>query len=174
MTNKEIYIVVAVDENDGIGKNGKLPWSFKKEIAYFKNLTTTTNNPNNKNIVIMGRKTWESIDLKYRPLKNRINVILTKNKDFKAEGAKISSSIEEALSFADNQTEKIFIIGGATLFNETINLPGLTGIYLTRIESKYDCDTYFPTIPNRFSNKKELGSEEENGIKYKFFLYSQT
>ena len=75
-------IVVAMDEQQGIGKGGKLPWHIPGDLKYFKNLTTKTKLPDKKNVVIMGRKTWESLPQNFRPLSKRINVVLTRNKIF--------------------------------------------------------------------------------------------
>jgi hypothetical protein len=71
-------IIVAVDKNFGIGKNNSLPWRLPKEHKHFVKLTTTTDNPNKINAVLMGRKCWESIPYKFRPLKNRLNIVLSK------------------------------------------------------------------------------------------------
>lgn len=168
-----IYIIVAVDGKNGIGRRGRLPWKLKKEIKYFAATTTKTADPSKQNMVIMGRTTWESLGPKYQPLKNRKNVILTSQKDFKAKGAFIANSLDEALKFTDNKTETIFIIGGAKVFDQAINLPALKGIYLTKIHHNYDCDTYLPKIPSRFSKIKKLGSQEENGIQFEYLFYSE-
>jgi len=87
---KKVYVIVAVDENNGIGKDGKLPWHFFSEMKYFKKTTLQTNDPNKKNMVIMGRNTWESIQPKYRPLKDRKNVILTSREDLHPENTQIA------------------------------------------------------------------------------------
>lgn len=168
-----IYIIVAVDKHFGIGKFGKLPWKLKKEMQYFAATTTKTDDPSKQNMVIMGRTTWESLGAKYQPLKNRKNVVLTSQKDFKAQGAYVANSLDEALKFADNKTETIFIIGGAKVFEQAINLPELKGIYLTKIHHNHDCDTYFSKIPSRFSKIKKLGSQEENGIQFEYLFYSE-
>lgn len=173
MKNHEIYIIVAVEKNNGIGKDGKLPWHFKKEIKYFKKITSETENPGKQNMVIMGRNTWESIKPKYRPLKDRKNIVLTKNPQYKAEGAKTAQSLKEAENMADEKIEKIFIIGGEMVFNKAINDPDLTGIYLTRIKKEYECDTFFPEIPERFKKVKSLGTEKEKGVEFEYFLYEK-
>lgn len=167
-----VYIIVAVDQNLGIGKEGQLPWKLKKEMKYFAATTTKTTNPKKQNMVIMGRTTWESLGPKYQPLKNRKNIILTSQKDFKAQGAYKANSLDEALKFADNKTETIFIIGGAKVFEQAINLPELKGIYLTKIHHNYDCDTYLSKIPLRFSKTKKLGSDQEGTIKFDYLFYT--
>ncbi|MDA1060209.1 MAG: dihydrofolate reductase [bacterium] len=167
-----IYIIVAVDENNGIGKNGTLPWHFSKEMKYFKKATLHTEDPDKQNMVVMGRKTWESIDTQYRPLKNRKNIVLTHDPDYKAEGAIIAQSLEEAFDLADEEIEKIFIIGGGKVFKDSLKHPKLLGIYLTRIQSEYDCDTFFPEIPDKFGVDEILETHDEKGTKFQMHLLS--
>lgn len=171
--NHEIYIIVAVDEKGGIGKGGTLPWKFKKEFAYFRKTTTNTTDNAKQNMLIMGRKTWESISENFRPLVGRKNVVLTSTNNYKAEGATVTSSLDEALKLADDKTEKIFIIGGGQVFSEVISSPDLSGIYLTKVHANYDCDTYFPKISEDFKSRKKLGDDEEEGIKFEYFLYTK-
>ncbi|MFA6305626.1 MAG: dihydrofolate reductase [Candidatus Gracilibacteria bacterium] len=171
MTNKEIYIIVAVDSKNGIGKDNKMPWHFKKETQYFKEITTTVKDPSKKNMVIMGKNTWYSLPEKYRPLKDRKNVVLTRDETLKIEGVEIYTSLNDAIVSAGDDIEKVFIIGGATLFKESLTHPNLTGLYITFIEKEYECDTYFPEIPAKFSTKQLLKEDEEDGTKLKFMLF---
>ncbi len=167
------YIIVAIDENGGIGKAGTLPWRFKKEFAYFRKVTTGTTDKEKQNMLIMGRKTWESISENFRPLKGRKNIVLTSVNDYIAEGAIVSPSLDAALQLADDKIEKTFILGGGQVFNEAISHPDLTGIYLTKVHAQYDCDTFFPKISESFSNVKKIGSDEEEGTKFEYLLLSK-
>lgn len=169
--NHPIYIIVATDRNNGIGIRGDLPWRLKKDLKFFQETTTKTKNPDRQNMVIMGRTTWESIPEKHQPLKNRHNVILTRNPDYKAEGAAIYHSLDEAIASADDQIENIFIIGGGKVYAEAINHPQLTGIYVTRIDSEYNCDAFFPKIPKNFSETKNLGKVSEDRVSFEFLFY---
>lgn len=169
--NHKIYLVVAVDKNNGIGKNGTLSWHFTKELKYFAELTKATSSSDKQNIVIMGRTTWESIPPKFRPLPGRRNVVLTSQKDYQAEGAEVAHSLEQALALANVATDKIFIIGGAQVFTKSLALPSLTGIYLTKISAAYDCDTYLPELPTRFVPHK-LGEDEEGGVGFEYWEYA--
>lgn len=169
-----VYLAVAIDKNMGIGKNGRLPWHFKNEMKYFKDLTTKTKDLSNVNMVIMGRNTWESLSKKYRPLPGRKNVILTKNHHYEVSGgAEICGSIEEAFKTADEDIEQIFIIGGAKVFAQALNDPRINGIYLTKIDAAYDCDTFFPEIPKDFVKEPLIKEEEENGVKIQYFFYER-
>ena len=170
MEKQEIYIIVAVDEENGIGKNSQLPWNLKKDMKHFVEITTKTKNPKKINAVMMGRTTWESIPEKYRPLKGRKNIVLTSNNNYKAKGASISNSLDKAFSLITPEIEKVFIIGGGKVFEETITHPKLTGIYITKVHGKFDCDTFFPKIPKKFSLVKKLGSDEENSTKVDYTL----
>lgn len=173
MKTPEVYIIVAVDSENGIGKDGKLPWHLKKEMAFFTKTTKHTSDPKKQNAVIMGRTTWESITEKYRPLPDRKNIVLTHRPNYEAPGAQVAHSMQSALDLIDEAIEKVFIIGGAEVFKETIEAPYLTGVYLTRISEKFDCDTHFPELPARFTEQPPtvLDSEEEDGVKFECFLY---
>jgi len=170
-------IIVAVDKNRGIGKDNALPWRLKQEMKYFKEMTTG-------NVVIMGRNTWESIPEKYRPLPDRLNVILSKTltqKDAKVtitslDKAIIMSSLDEALDFLAiakglelPEASELFIIGGAQLYNDAIKHKGCERLYITEIDQDFDCDTFFPQYDD-FKPIKDDVENEEDGIKYKFRL----
>jgi len=167
-----IFIIVAVEKNNGIGLKNHLPWKLPKEMKYFSDTTKKTEDPAKQNMVIMGRSTWEALGPKYQPLPERRNVVLTRQDDYQAEGAEICHSLDEAINKADQSTEKIFIIGGGKVFEEAINHPKLAGIYLTRLAKEFECDTFFPEIPERFSNQEKLGSDSEDGINFDYFLYT--
>lgn len=173
MHTPEVYIIVAVDSENGIGKDGKLPWHLKKEMAFFTKTTKHTSDPHKQNAVMMGRTTWESITEKYRPLPDRKNIVLTHRSDYEAPGAEIAHSIESALQLIDSTIERVFIIGGAEVFKEVINAPYLTGIYLTQIHKKFDCDTHFPQLPEKFTKGEPtvLEREEEDGVKFECLLF---
>ena len=141
--------VVALSNNNVIGVNNDLPWNLKKDLAHFKNYTT------NK-IILMGRKTYESIG---RPLPNRINFVVS-NTLKNIEGARVFKSTEEALSKAKNLCDEadykeIVIIGGGYLFRETLEITNK--LVLTRVNCDIDGDVYYPEID--LENWKEISSE---------------
>ena len=119
----EVNLIVAIGKDGAIGKNGDLIWKIPQDLKRFKQLTT--GHP-----VIMGRKTWESLPKK--PLPNRRNIIITKNPEYKADGAETMNSIEEALKKIADETS--FIIGGAQIYREF--LPYASRIYLTVVEGE--------------------------------------
>lgn len=162
MTNPKISIIVAMDDKRGIGKNNRLPWHIPEDLKRFKRLTRG-------HTIIMGRKTFESI-LSYigKPLPDRINMVVTRNPDFKAEGVSINTSLEEALSEAkENEQSEIFIIGGAQIFQQAIDMGIVDRIYLTKVEGDYGADTFFPDY-SQFKKVLKEEAGESNGIKFRF------
>lgn len=148
----KLYHIVATTEELGIGINNKLPWKIPEELHHFKELTTDCES-NKHNVVIMGRKTWDSIPQKVKPLKERINIVLTKDKSFTGNCTVCNSlrSIFETLNSLNN-IDKVFIIGGSTIYNQFLRLPLQHIVYITKV-SRVDqkiivCDTYFPDIEN--------------------------
>ena len=128
-----ISIIVAVAANNVIGGENKLLWHIKEDLQRFKSLTSG-------HAVIMGRKTWESLG---RPLPNRTNIVITRNPDYKPEGALVTSSLESALELAGQDEEK-FIIGGGEIYRQAMALADK--LYITHVECSYEGDTTFPEI----------------------------
>ena len=126
-----ISLIVAASSNGVIGVDGDLPWRLPDDLKRFKALTT--GKP-----VIMGRKTWDSLG---RPLPNRQNIVITRNPDFHAEGCDIVTTPEQAIGVAGDSDE-LMIIGGGAIY--AIFLDKATRIYLTRVHTEIDGDTYFP------------------------------
>lgn len=125
-----INIIVAVSENNVIGKGNKLPWFLPKDLKHFKEVTL-------KSTVIMGRKTFESIG---RPLPNRENIIITRNQSYNATGCTVVNNLEKALSLVN--TEDCFIIGGSEIYE--LALPLVDKIYLTKVDTIInDGDAFF-------------------------------
>ena len=169
---KNIYLIAAADVKNGIGIKGKLPWKLKKDMAFFKKKTIKTQDANKLNMVVMGRTTWESIPKEHRPLPARKNVVLTRKKDYIAEGATVVNSIDETIKKAGERIEAIYVIGGAKVYEQFIKRRDLTGIYLTKIAKEYKCDAFFPKIPPSFKPKR-LRTAEEDGIRFEFLLYKR-
>lgn len=143
-------IIAAVHiSNNAIGKNGTLPWKNSVDMKYFRELTTTTSSPDKINAVIMGRKTYDSIGM---PLKNRINVILSRTQQPENSQQPIyQSNLDDALHLlGKNPTvENIFVIGGESIYKTALDHPSSRNIYLNIISTKCDvddADAFFPTI----------------------------
>ncbi len=161
-------IIAAVDSKMGIGKNNTIPWRLPNEMKYFQDVTTANEN----NVVIMGRNTWESIPANRRPLKNRINIVLSRNENYQVpDGVLVFKSLDEVLS--DLNLLDVFIIGGAQIYNEAISHPLCKKIYLTQIEQDFRCDTFFPLIPNYFKEISRSTKITEKGIDYRYLIYER-
>ena len=132
-----IAIIAAVAENGIIGANNKLPWHLPADLKRFKELTTGK-------VVIMGRKTYESILTTLgSPLPNRKNIVITRNTNYKtAEGVDVFYNIEEALKA--NESNDIFIIGGGEIFKQSVDLADT--LYITHIHKTYEGDAHFPKV----------------------------
>jgi dihydrofolate reductase len=139
-TNQEIIIIAAMSENRVIGKNNALPWSIKADMLHFKDLT-------NGYPCIMGRKTYQS--LPKRPLPNRKNIVVSSSLRNNDDKIIIVRSLEEGINCCKNH-DKIYICGGASLYNEAIHFANK--MELTFIHKTYEGDAYFPEI-----NKKDWG-----------------
>lgn len=149
-----IKIIVAHDENRGIGKDNKIPWHIPEEFKFFR--TTTTGS-----CCIMGRKTWDS--LPFKPLKNRCNIVVS-NTIQSLPDAFVCCYLQEAVLKTGNNA---FIIGGSKIYDEALNSNIVDEIYVSEIKGKYDCDTYFPILDLNIWNKVELYLNDKfNVFKY--------
>lgn len=129
-----IAFVVAMDRNRLIGAGDRLPWRLPDDMRFFREVTM--GHP-----VLMGRKTYESIPARFRPLPGRTNIVLTSQRGYEAPGCIVVHTIEEALLLVD-EAEELMVIGGAQVFREL--LPIVDRLYLTDIDGAYEGDVYFP------------------------------
>ncbi|KAK7352103.1 hypothetical protein VNO80_17520 [Phaseolus coccineus] len=173
-------VVVAATQDWGIGKDGKLPWRLPTDLKFFKEITEKTSDPGKKNAIVMGRKTWESIPLQYRPLSGRLNVVLTRSGSFDiatAENVVICGSMYSALELLaaspySLSIEKVFVIGGGQIFREALNARGCEAIHLTEIQSNIECDTFMPSVDfTIFRPWYSSFPKVENNIRYSFITY---
>ena len=128
-----ITIIAAAAENNALGKDNQLVWHLPNDFKRFKEITSG-------HYIIMGRKTFESFP---KPLPNRTHIIITRQKNYKVENCIVVNSIEKAME-ACPKDETIFIIGGAEIYNQSINLADK--IELTRVHANFEADAYFPEI----------------------------
>lgn len=165
---KKVKIIVAVTENDAIGRKGKLLFSLKGDMKHFKETTSD-------NVVIMGKKTFESIG---KALPNRINIVLSRHKSEDSDTLYWKTSLEEAITFAEQKycDKEIYIIGGGQLYKETLEKDYADAVYLTRIKQKVDdADTFFPKLDyNKDWEIKDVKSMSEGyGKDYDICLISK-
>lgn len=176
---KPFNIIVAMDENRGIGKNKRLPWHLSGDLNHFKQLTYSTDSEQKQNVVLMGRKTWESIPEKFRPLPNRINIVITRQENLKfPNGVYAANSLKNALLLLDRpdlkyQVSDLFIIGGAQIYKPALQLENCSKLYVTHIKNTFDCDTFFPPYASKFDPVNISDKVEENGIVYYFAEYQR-
>lgn len=127
-----------MDRERGIGKNNDLMWHLAADMKFFKETTSGQ-------IVVMGRKNWDSIPEKYRPLPNRENVVLTRNTSFTADGCRVFHSLEDCLAFYEGETDRtVFIIGGGEIYRQALDLKCVDELYITHVDAVYGADTFFP------------------------------
>lgn len=117
---KRTSMILACNIDGGIGYQNGIPWDIPQEMQKFRTITTEVSDPTKKNAVIMGKNTW--LSLRRRPLKNRINIVITKSEEYKNDNCLIVPTIEEALEYGEKMKniEKIFIIGGSSVYNECL------------------------------------------------------
>ncbi|MFT4020796.1 MAG: dihydrofolate reductase [Acinetobacter sp.] len=162
----EVVHVVAMDQQQCIGKNNDLPWHIPADLKHFKEITQG-------GVVVMGRKTLESMG---RTLPKRVNWVITRDTDWSFEGTKVANSIEDALHHALNDvanSEKpnsIFIIGGGEIFKQTLSIADR--LELTHVHLNVQGDTYYPAIPATFHKvKSSMHTDETSGIQFEFATY---
>lgn len=155
-----ITLIAAVSKNGCIGRNGQLPWYLPEDLKHFKKLTTG-------NVVLMGRKTWESIPEKFRPLPNRMNVVVTRQRDYHVPpGVVLSPSINDAL--AAHAADHVFIVGGGEMYRQVIDRADV--LEITHVDQAIDGDIFFPEIDPAAWREKER--EPHNG--FSFVRYERT
>lgn len=150
-TMTQITIIAAISENYVIGNKGKIPWHIPEDLKRFKQLTTG-------NTVIMGRKTYETIG---KPLPNRKNIVVTKNKEFSADGIFVAHTLEEALAQC---TEKTYIIGGQQIYEQA--MPLADKLEITHVHKIVEGDAFFPQITNNWKEIKKIDKKEYSFVTY--------
>lgn len=151
-----VSLIVAISNNKVIGKNNQLIWNLPKDMKFF--MDTTLGHP-----VIMGRKNFESIPEKFRPLKNRTNIIITRNKNYETLDCKVVHSIKESLKCMDFGNEEVFVIGGGEIYRKFLELDLIDKMYITHIDEFFDGDTFFPDINlDKWISKEILNHQKDN------------
>lgn len=156
-----INIIAAIGKNNELGKNNDLIWKFKEDMKFFKE--TTMGHP-----VVMGRRTFESLP---NILPGRENIVISTN-NINSDTIRLYKSIKDFLISYKNYNDDVFIIGGATIYREFINIAST--LYLTEIDAiEKDADVYFPIFNKEEFNKEIISKQEENRIKYSHVLYKR-
>ena len=157
-----IALIVAIDQNNAIGKDNQLLWHLPKDLSFFKNVTSG-------NAIIMGRKTFESIG---KALPNRRNIVISTQKDLQYAGAEITSSLNAAIELVGNAD--CYIIGGGSIYQQSLTL--VDRLYITKVAAKFDADTFFPTInwdEWTLVSKEDHLADEKHAHAFSFCVYDK-
>lgn len=155
-----LSLIAAVARERVIGKDNALLWHLPEDMRYFRE--TTRGKP-----VIMGRKTWESLPEKFRPLPGRRNIVVSRNPEYSAPGAELAGSLEAAIAATAGEAE-VFVIGGEALYR--LALPHADRLYLTEIERDYAGDAFFPEFS---ANAWRERSRTPGGADFSFAIYER-
>jgi dihydrofolate reductase len=159
----KITLVAAIASNNVIGKENSLPWNIPEDLKRFKQMTSG-------HTILMGRKTFDSIG---RPLPNRQNIVMTKDKNFEQEGIKVINDFDEALELIKESNEDIFVIGGSKIYE--LFEPGANSLAITRILKDFEGDAFFPDINWELwqIEKEEKFFDEKSNVECKLIEYSK-
>ncbi|WP_258098406.1 dihydrofolate reductase [Marinoscillum pacificum] len=164
----KISMIAAMGQNRVIGKDNDIPWHLPDDFQYFKKTTEG-------HYVLMGRKNYESLPPKFKPLPNRPNVVITRNESYDAPGTEVVNSLEDAIEIArKNNEEEVFIIGGGEIYK--LGLAYADTIYLTEINGEFEGQTIFPEFDK--SEWKEISREhhstdEHHKYSFDFVIYGK-
>ena len=155
-----VILLVAAAENNAIGKNNQLLWHLPNDMKFFKNTTWGM-------VVIMGRKTYESVD---KPLPGRFNIVITRQADWKADDVITATDLNDALQkAAETNCKEIFVIGGGEIYKQSMEIADK--IYITRVHASFDADTFFPAIDEskwQLTANQDFGVDEKHKYAYSF------
>jgi len=159
-----ITVMAAIADNNALGKDNQLIWHLPGDLKRFKKMTLN-------HAVIMGRKTFDSLG---KPLPNRINIIITRDKNYKVEGCVVVHSLKEALKAATEEDENPFILGGAEIYKQA--MPFADILDLTFIHHKFEADVFFPKIDKTIwkeTSREYFKADEKNKYDYSFVTFER-
>lgn len=164
MSRPTLALIAAVARNRAIGRGGELLWHESEDQRHFRRVTMGCP-------VIMGRRTWDSLPARFRPLPGRRNIVVTRNPLWTADGAERAGSLDEALALAGDAA-KVFVIGGAELY--ALALPRADELVLTEIDAEFEADAFFPDWPRaRFRQTSSEPHVSSQGLGYRFNHYQR-
>jgi len=157
----KLSLIVAMDLERGIGKNNDLMWHLPADMKFFKETTFG-------HVVVMGRKNYESIPERFRPLPGRENAVLSRNTDFEAPGCTVFGSLDACLDHYQNEDERtVFIIGGGQIYKEALVSGLVTEMFITHVRHSFGADTFFPEL-NESEWEQEMVQEQKADEKNPF------
>jgi dihydrofolate reductase len=158
---ERLHLIFARAANGVIGRDGRLPWHLPEDLAHFKR--TTLGCP-----VIMGRKTWDSLPVKFRPLPGRTNIVITRDPSWQVEGTLRVPSIEQALALCASESD-VWVIGGAQIYAQT--LPMAHSVVVTEIDRDFDGDAYAPELGPEWKETAREAHVAASGLPFAFVTY---
>jgi len=159
-----IGLIYARARNGVIGKDGVMPWHLPEDLAHFKR--TTLNHP-----VIMGRKTWDSLPPRFRPLPGRTNIVITRQSAWQEDGAKRADSLQDALRHCEG-AEKVWVIGGAQIYAHALALAD--EVVATEIDADFEGDAYAPALDESWQATERTAVAAANGLHLSFVTYRKS
>ena len=159
-----LHLIFARAANGVIGNNNAMPWHLPEDLAHFKR--TTLGCP-----VIMGRKTWDSLPERFRPLPGRLNVVVTRQTDWHASGARRAGSLNEAVALCPAKAD-IWVIGGAQLY--ALALPLAQSAVVTEIDAEFTGDAYAPQFGPQWKERARESHISRNGLSFSFVTYTHS
>ena len=160
----QINLIYARADNGIIGKDGVMPWHLPEDLAHFKELTQ--GRP-----VIMGRKTWDSLPERFRPLPGRTNIVVTRQADWQAPGALRAASLEDALALAAQLSAAVWVMGGAQIYAQA--LPLADRVEVTEIAQDFEGDVYAPTLGPEWKEIARSNQVAANGLSFSFVTFER-
>ena len=159
-----IHLIYARAANGVIGLNNNMPWHLPEDLAHFRQLTS--GHP-----VVMGRKTWDSLPERFRPLPGRTNIVVTRNADWSAEGVVRASSLEEALHIGTQHGQTVWVMGGAQIYAQALPLADV--VEVTLIHQDFEGDAYAPTLGAEWQVAHREDHVSAKGLPFSFVRYER-
>ena len=159
----ELKLIYARSRNGVIGRDGQLPWHLPADLAHFKQTTLGQ-------AVVMGRKTWDSLPERFRPLPGRTNIVITRQTDWHAPGALVAHSLEQAMSLCP-APGPLWVIGGADIYAQA--LPLASTVVVTEIDVEVQGDAHAPKLGTEWKEMTRLLQQNEDGLSYSFVTYKK-
>ena len=166
----KVKVIVAIAKNRGIGKDNNLLWHLPKDMAFFRQSTSG-------HYIVTGRKNYESIPERFRPLKNRTNVVVTRQKDYDAPGAVVVNSYHSAIELArDAGQETVYVIGGGQIYQEALNSGHVDEMLITHVDATFDADVFFPEFDTSQWSEEVLAhfdKDEKHEFEFEIIRYKK-
>lgn len=165
----KIALIVAMDRNRGIGKDNDLMWNLPEDMQFFKRMTRDQ-------IVVMGRKNYQSIPERFRPLPHRLNCVLTQSPDFVAPDCLVFHELSTCVAHFQGDQRQIFIIGGGEIYRLAMETLAIDDMYITEVDGEFDADTFFPefdALSWHVACIQEQVPDERHSYGFRIFHYTR-